>query len=122
MDTWVGDKLITKTTGFYHGPDLATPSASLTTISYGYGTKGTSVDRPAARAHELRRSANGRIVIPRHGTSPIQVEWTALDGRRQNLAVAPEADGTISVATPRGVGILRVTQDSRTKVHPIANF
>lgn len=120
--TWVADRLRTATTGIYPASTLWTPTIVLNSWSYGYGTSNTSVDRRTPRAHELRRTANGRIVISRGGSSPVHVEWSGLDGRRQNLAVIPEGESAISVAVPRGVGILRVTEDGRTKVHPIAAF
>jgi hypothetical protein len=120
--TWVSGRLKTVVLGFYPSSNLLNPTTVLNSWSFGYGLQGTAVPRSAVRIHGLRRSANGRIVLPRRGTSPVQVEWTALDGRRQDLAVVPEGEGTISVAAPRGPGFLRVTQDGRTKVHPIANF
>ena len=120
--TWVAGRLRTAITGIYPASTLWTPTIVLNSWSYGYGSRNTSVDRRTTRPHELRRSTNGRIVVPHRGTGPVHVEWSGFDGRRQNLAVVPEGDGTISVAAPRGVGILRVTQDGRTKAHPIANF
>lgn len=119
---WVSGRLKSATSGIYRGSDLSTPISILTSYTFEYGTRPSSVEPRTARTNELRRSANGRIVVPRRDTSPVQVEWTALDGRRENLAIVPEGEGAISVAAPRGVGILRVTQDGHTKVHPIANF
>lgn len=90
--------------------------------AFTYPTTGTAINPRSARPLWLPRTSRGLVVIPRNSTAPALVEWVNFDGRRQNLAVAPEGDGTISVAAPRGVGILRVTEDGRTKVHPIANF
>lgn len=120
--TWVSGRLRTVVSGIYPSANLLNPTTVLNSWSFGYGLQGTAVPRPAVRIHGLRHSANGRIEVPRRGMNPVQVEWTALDSRRQDLAVVPEGEGTISVVAPRGVGILRVTQDGRTKVHPIANF
>lgn len=119
---WVSGRLESATTGIYPPSNPWLASIVLNSWSFGYRVQLISVRRRAIESPTLRRSSNGRFVIPCRNTRQVQVEWTGVDGRRQDLTVAPEGDQAVSVRTPRGVGILRVTQDGRTTVHPVANF
>ena len=116
--TWESGKLTRWQWTFANADTVGT----LVEAAFTYGSAGTAIRSRSARPFGLSRTSRGLVVIPRNSTAPALVEWVGFDGRRQSLRIVATSESSLAVAPPRGLGVLRVTQDGRTKIHPVANF
>jgi hypothetical protein len=87
--------------------------------SYSYSEQSTSTQRRAPRPSVLRRTAAGRVSLTLPASGPARVEWVGPDGRRALLHNGPVPQGALELATPRGMGFLRVQQAGQVRVHSL---
>lgn len=78
--------------------------------AFTYPTSGTAINPRSSRPFGLRRTSRGLVVIPRNSTAPALVEWVSLEGRSQPLRILATSEGFLTVAAPRGFGVLRMTE------------
>lgn len=90
--------------------------------AFTYPTTGTAINPRSAHPLWLPRTSRGLVLIPRNSTAPARVEWVSLEGRRQPLRIVATSESTMTVATPRGFGMLRVTQGMVVRTYSIHGF
>lgn len=116
--TWNNEQLQTQTQVSWNGPAESRRRVS----TYLYSWDATSSQHRAPRPPALRRTAAGRVSLTLPASGPARVEWVRPDGRRALLHSGPVPQGALELATPRGMGFLRVQQAGQVRVHSLPRW
>lgn len=92
------------------------------TSTYLYSWDATSTPHRTPRPAPLRRTADGRVSLAFASSAPARVEWITPDGRRTVLHDGPVPRSPLELATPRGLGFLRVRQEGQVRVHSLPSW
>lgn len=116
--TWENDRMQTKTQVSWDGSGESRSRIS----TYLYSWDATSTPHRTPRSAPLRRTADGRVSLALASFAPARVEWITPDGRRTVLHDGPVPRRQLELATPRGMGFLRVRQGGQVRVHSLPSW